>query len=158
MPHYDVTRRMAFEPAFLYAIAADVGSYDQFLPLCEASRVWDFWEGPTGHQHFRAELLIIYPKLRLRETFASTVTCDPDRLMVRAQSSEGAVKHLDCRWRFHAVNGGCDVEFFIDYDMVSLTLNLAMSTAFDYAMRKVMTAFEERARELAITMPAAGTR
>ena len=38
MPKYNVTREMPYKAAELYAIAADVDSYKDFLPLVESSR------------------------------------------------------------------------------------------------------------------------
>ena len=149
MPVFTVTRRMGFAPEFLYGICADVARYSEFLPLCTASRVWDAAAGPDGKCRFRAELVIAYAKLNVRETFISSVTADPARLTVRALSSEGAVRHVDNRWLFHQAGGGtCDVEVYVDYDMATRPLRLIMSAMFDYAMRKVMNAFEERAHVL----------
>jgi ribosome-associated toxin RatA of RatAB toxin-antitoxin module len=46
---------------------------------------------------------------------------------------------------------------FLNYAMASRTLQLLLSGLFDYAMRKVMAAFEARARRL-IPLPQASSR
>jgi coenzyme Q-binding protein COQ10 len=145
---FQTTRRVAFEPELLFSIVSDVASYGQFVPLCNAARVWDDRTGEDGRRHFRASLDIAYPKLRLKETFVSDVLADPNRLSVRATSNEGPVRHIDNRWLFTPARGGCDIDFHLDYEMSSRLLQMAMGGVFEVAVRKIMTAFEERAREL----------
>lgn len=145
---FHTTRRIAFAPQHLLEIVADVASYPAFLPLCTGARVWDEKDLGNGRRSFRASLDIEYPKLRLKETFVSDVLVDTKRLTIRATSNEGPVKHIDNRWLFSAARGGCDIDFHLDYQMSSRLLQLAMGSVFDIAVRKVMTAFEERARVL----------
>jgi coenzyme Q-binding protein COQ10 len=149
MPQFSVTRRLPFRPADLYAIAADVPSYPRFVPLCSDARVWDESVDADGRRHFRAAIDIAYPKLRLSETLTSEVTTDPVALAVRAVSTAAPAKFLDNRWLFHDLGaGGTDVDFYISYELRSWTLQLLVSGMFDYAVRKIINAFEARAREL----------
>jgi coenzyme Q-binding protein COQ10 len=147
--HFAVTRRMAHSPQALYAIAADVQRYSSFVPLCtdssESSRLSD----EQGRERFRGTLRIAYPKLSLAETLQSDVALDPQRLMVRATANEGPVKHLESRWAFRPDGkGGTEVEFSVDFTMSSRILHGIVTGLFDYAMRKIMNAFEERAETL----------
>jgi coenzyme Q-binding protein COQ10 len=146
---YQTTRRVAFEPELLFSIVADVARYEEFLPLCTGSKVWDERTDEQGRRCFRASLDIEYPKLRLKETFVSDVIVDEKRLTVRARSNEGPVKHIDNRWLFTQARGGCDIDFHLEYEMASRMLQMAMGGVFDMAVRKIMTAFEERARTFA---------
>lgn len=148
MTIFHTTRRIAFAPEHLLAIVADVASYPAFLPLCTAARVWDEKDLGNDRRSFRASLDIEYPKLRLKETFVSEVVVDAKRLTIRATSSEGPVKHIDNRWLFSVARGGCDIDFHLDYQMSSRLLQMAMGSVFDIAVRKIMTAFEERAHVL----------
>lgn len=145
---FHTTRRIAFAPEYLLAIVADVARYPEFLPLCTGARVWDAKDLGDGRRSFRASLDIEYPKLRLRETFVSDVLVDSRRGTIRATSSEGPVKHIDNRWLFSKARGGCDIDFHLDYQMSSRLLHMAMGSVFEFAVRKVMTAFEERAHAL----------
>ena len=61
---------------------------------------------------------------------------------------KGPVKHIDNRWLFSEARGGCDIDFHLDYQMSSRLLQMAMGSVFDIAVRKIMTAFEERAHVL----------
>jgi coenzyme Q-binding protein COQ10 len=42
----------------------------------------------------------------------------------------------------------CDINFTVDYALKSKMLQVVLSGMFDMAVRKVMSAFEERARAL----------
>jgi coenzyme Q-binding protein COQ10 len=149
MPQFSVTRRLPFRPADLYAIAADVPSYPRFVPLCSNARVWDETTDADGRRHFRAAIDLAYPKLRLWETLTSEVTTDPIALAVRAVSTAAPAKFLDNRWLFHDLGtGGTDVDFYISYELRSWTLQLLVGGMFDYAVRKIINAFEARAQEL----------
>lgn len=149
MPRFSVTRRLPFRPADLYAIAADVGSYPRFVPLCTAARVWGESTDADGRLRFRAAIDLSYPKLRLAETLTSEVTADPVALAVRAESASPPAKCLDNRWLFHDLGtGGTDVDFYLDYELRSRTLQFLVTGMFDYAARKIIDAFESRAREL----------
>ena len=148
MAVFHTTRRIAFAPEHLLAIVADVASYPAFLPLCTGARVWDEKDLGNGRRSFRASLDIEYPKLRLKETFVSDVVVDTRRLTIVATSNQGPVKHIDNRWLFSVVRGGCDIDFHLDYQMSSRLLHMAMGSVFNIAVRKVMTAFEERAHVL----------
>ena len=149
MPQFSVTRRLPFRPADLYAIAADVPSYPRFVPLCTDARVWDETVDADGRRHFRAAIDLAYPKLRLSETLTSEVTTDPVALAVRAVSTAAPAKFLDNRWLFHDLGAaGTDVDFYISYELRSWTLQLLVGGMFDYAVRKIINAFEARAREL----------
>lgn len=149
MARFHTTRRIAFAPELLLAIVADVASYPEFLPLCTGAKVWNAIDLGDGRRSFRASLDIEYPKLRLKETFVSDVVVDTERLTIRAMSSEGPVRHIDNRWLFTVARGGCDIDFHLDYEMASRLLQLAMGSVFQVAVRKVMSAFEERAHSLA---------
>jgi len=148
MTRHRFVRWLPHPPEHLFGIVSDVAEYGRFVPLCERAEVWDVREeGPV--RRFRAKLEIAYPKLGLREYFVSDVEADAEKLLVIARSREGAVKELENRWLFRPRRGGTDVHFSLEFRMASRLLQAVMDTAFDYAARKILKAFEQRADELA---------
>lgn len=141
-----LARWMPFSPQQLFPIIARVEDYDQFLPLCSQSRVWDRTVGTDGVERFQAELTILYPKLGIREQFTSSVLADPHRLVVAASSRQPPVKNLECAWELKSARGGTEIEMMVEYQMANRTLQFLLHGLFDYAMRKIMAAFEDRAR------------
>jgi coenzyme Q-binding protein COQ10 len=148
MTHAHLARWMPFEPQQLFSIITRVEDYSQFLPLCSQSRVWNRVIGPDEVERYQAQLTIEYTKLAIHETFTSSVVADPYLLRVTAISRDHPFKSLDCSWILHPARGGTDIEMILDYAMASRTLQLLLSGLFDYVMRKIMTAFEERAQRV----------
>jgi coenzyme Q-binding protein COQ10 len=141
-----LARWVAFSPQQLFPIIARVEDYDQFLPLCSRSRVWDRNLGSDGIERFQAELAIDYPKLGIHELLTSSVLADSRRLTVTASSRQPPVKHLECLWSLRASRGGTEIDMVLECELASRTLQLLLHGLFDFALRKVMAAFEGRAR------------
>ena len=151
MAKYDIVRRMPYTARQLFDMISDIGSYPEFVPLCTKARVWNEASDETPSvTTCSAALSIVYDKLNLNVEFVSEVLANDENLTIRAVSNSGPVKRLENRWRFIDLpdGRGCDVEFFVDYELNSRPLQFVMSTMFDHATRKMMTAFEQRAREL----------
>ena len=148
MKTHRFTRWLPHSPEHLFSVISSVHEYGKFVPLCRHAEVWDVVE-EGAVKRFRARLEIAYPKLGLREHFTSNVLADAARLLVVAQSSEGAVRDLENRWLFRPRRGGADVLFSLRFRMASRFLEAVMDAAFDYAAKKILDAFERRAAELA---------
>ena len=149
MPNFSVTRRLSYSADQVYNIACDVDSYKEFIPLLKKSTVYNRKTLPDGRESFDAEFRITYQKLRIEETAISHVVADPVNRIVMSHSSEGAVKSMDSLWKVTSLpDGGSEVEFTIDYTLKSRSMQFLLSGMFDLAVRKVMTAFEDRARKL----------
>ncbi|QIG51170.1 type II toxin-antitoxin system RatA family toxin [Nordella sp. HKS 07] len=149
MPKFNVTREMPYKAAELFAVAADVDSYKDFLPLVESSRSFDRVKVADGVERFKGELRVRYKKLHIDETFLSDVVADRAALKVSSRSEGGLFDHVIAEWRFSdRKTGGATVEFQVDYKAKSRSLQFFMSGMFDYMVRKINNAFEARAREL----------
>ena len=140
---------MPYTAEQVFSIARDVARYKEFLPLVKRSVVRNVKTHEDGIETFEGELTVAYDKLRIEEVMISRVTVDPKALTVTARSNEGPVKHLESEWRIKGTGGNrCDITFTVDYQLRSRTLQFVFSGMFDLAVRKVMSAFEERARVL----------
>lgn len=149
MPKFNVTRDMPYKAAELFAVAADVDSYKDFLPLVESSRSYDRMKVADGIECFKGELRVRYKKLHIDEIFVSDVVADCAALKVSSRSEGGLFDHVIAEWRFSdRKTGGATVEFQVDYKAKSRSLQFFMSGMFDYMVRKINNAFEARAREL----------
>jgi len=149
MTKFTVTRRVPFSAGQIYAIAADVAAYKEFLPLVTGSAVRNRQTLPGGGESFDAALTIAYKKLDISETLTSHIVTDPATRIVKAHAEEGPVKSLDSEWRIVAVGDNeCDIQFDVDYTLRSRSLQFLLSGMFDLMVRRIMTAFEQRARKL----------
>jgi coenzyme Q-binding protein COQ10 len=142
MPQFETVRRVVHGPDQMFALVADVESYPQFLPLCEALTVRSRRER-DGVTLLVADMTVGYKALR--ETFVTQVLLKPAERRIEVKYLEGPFRYLDNRWTFTATPDGCDVGFFIDYEFRSRMLGMVMGAMFDRAFRMFAEAFEKRA-------------
>lgn len=143
VPQYRTQRRVPFAPEQMFAVVADVERYPEFLPLCEALNVQSRTVNDTGSV-LVARMTVGYRAIR--ESFTTQVTLDPKAPSILVRYLDGPFSHLENRWRFLPASGGCDVDFFIDYQFRSAMLGMIAGAAFDRAVRHYTEAFEARAR------------
>jgi coenzyme Q-binding protein COQ10 len=143
MPSFSTRRRVPYTPRQMYDLVADVETYPQFLPLTEGLKIRTR-ETRNGLDVFTADMTVGYKAIR--ETFLTQVTLYPDVPKVEARYIDGPFRHLENRWKFHAIPGGCEIDFFIAYEFKSRMLGLLVGAMFDQAFRKFSDAFEARAR------------
>lgn len=149
MPKFSVTRRVPYSVDQVFAVAGDVARYKEFLPLVRKSFVRNLEKLPDGRETFDGELLIAYKKLGISETIIAKVTIDRAANVVTSKAIQGPVQHLDSEWRIVPVTPtSCDIHFNVDYALKSRSLQFILSGMFDMIVRRIMTAFEERAKEL----------
>lgn len=125
----------------MFDLVADVGRYPEFLPWCSAARI-----RKRDGDVFWADLVIGFKVFR--ERFTSRVELfRPGRLDVGY--TEGPFRHMHNQWLFRPEDdGGCTIEFDIDFEFRSAILQKAIGVLFHEAVRRMVNAFEARAREL----------
>ncbi|HWG05707.1 MAG TPA: type II toxin-antitoxin system RatA family toxin [Beijerinckiaceae bacterium] len=158
MPSFQTTRRVRYSAAQMFDLVADVESYPQFLPLCQALRVRRRAESGEGVGTIIAEMEVGFRGIH--QSFTSRVTLDRPRLNILVEYIDGPFRHMENRWSFRNVriadkiaaegpaDDGSTVEFYISYEFRSRTLGLLMGGMFDTAFRKFAEAFERRADEV----------
>ena len=137
MPKHRETRDLPYAPAQLYDLVADIDRYPDFLPWCLAARV----KSRTA-QSMQAELMIGF-KL-FRERYTSTIMLSSKTAIDVTQSS-GPFRHLVNQWRFHAIETGTRLDFFVDFEFRSAMLQRAIQPLFNEATRRMVAAFETEA-------------
>ena len=149
MPKFATTRRVDLTVNQAFAIAADVASYKDFLPLLKRSTIRGERKRVGEIETFDADLLVAFEKLGLRETFTSQVTTDASQYSVTALSSDGPMKALKAVWNIRSVEDGkTDVTITVDYTMKNMMLQMMADGLTDFAAQKIMQAFEDRGRVL----------
>lgn len=141
MPRHTEKRTLPYSPETLYAIVADVIRYPEFLPwVLEADII-----KPT-ERGFLADLTVGY-KL-FQDTYRSEVILTPHE-RIDIQYIKGPFKHLHNHWIFTpAPSNSVDINFFIDFEFQSSIFQRMIQSVFTEAVKKMITAFEERAKVL----------
>lgn len=143
MPQFETHRSVPHTPDQMFDLVADVERYPQFLPLCEALSVKNHKER-DGKELLIADMTVGYKAIR--ETFTTQVLLNRAERVIDVKYIDGPFRYLDNRWRFvEAEDGGCTVDFFIDYEFKSRILGALMGSMFDRAFRMFTEAFEKRA-------------
>lgn len=132
---------MPYTDEQMFALVADVERYPEFLPWVAALRIRSREENT-----FTADVLAAFGALR--ERFTSRVTLDIETRTIVAEYIDGPFHHLKNRWHFTARDGGCDVDFDIDFALKSKMLESLIGGLFTRAIEKMTAAFDERAHKL----------
>jgi coenzyme Q-binding protein COQ10 len=120
---------------------AGVERYPEFLPWCVASRV----KSRDGNTLI-ADLVIGFKMIR--ERYTSRIVLErPHRIDVTYL--EGPLKHLTNHWSFQPnPGGGTLVDFYVDFEFRSRLLQTLIGALFHEALRRLVRAFEDRAKKL----------
>jgi coenzyme Q-binding protein COQ10 len=140
MPGIRETRAMPYTAEQMFDLVADVDRYPEFLPWVIATRVKS-----DSETEMVADMLVGFKALK--EKFTSRVVkTRPDEL--RVTYIDGPLRDLDNAWRFRNVEGGCEIDFAVDFAFRNPLFEKIAGQYFDRAFRKMVAAFEERAGEL----------
>ena len=145
MPTHSETRLLPYTADQMYALVADVGKYPQFLPWCAAARVISLQD--KGESQIMTADLVISFKV-FREKFASRVVLWPQARKIDTTYIDGPFKHMNSTWAFRDAPGGCEVDFFVDFEFRNKILQGVIGLVFNEAMQRVVAAFEARAKDL----------
>ena len=140
MPTHAENRLLPYTPEQLYDLVADIERYPEFLPWCVAARIRSR-EGTV----VVADLMIGFKMIR--ERFTSRVSLTP-KTRIDVVYSEGPFKHLHNHWVFERTEGGCRIDFFVEFEFRSRALQKIIEVLFHEAVRRMVGAFEARARVL----------
>lgn len=140
MPTHAEKRRLPYTPEQMFDLVSDVRRYPEFLPWCVGAQVVSRAEG-----ELIADLTIGFKMFR--ETFRSRVTLERPH-HVHVEYLTGPFRYLNNHWRFTPVEGGSEVNFFVDFEFKSRLLQAVIGTVFNEAVRLMVRAFERRAMAL----------
>lgn len=140
MPTHSEQRMLPYTAEQLFALVADVERYPEFLPWCIGAHICE-----RRPDRIVAELVIGFRLLR--ERFVSRVTLDPPR-RIDVTYEQGPFAYLNSHWIFTPIEGGCRIDFFVDFEFRSRLLQRVMGVVFGEAVRRMVGAFEKRARDL----------
>ena len=140
MPTHAEERVLPYTPEQLYSLVADVERYPEFLPWCVGARI----KKREGNLVV-ADLIIGFRMFR--ERFTSRVTLDPPK-RIDVAYAEGPFRYLNNHWKFERVPEGCRIDFFVDFEFKSRLLQKLIEVLFSEAVRRMVGAFEKRARDL----------
>jgi len=146
MPKEGEKRALPYTAEQMYGLVADVASYPEFLPWCAAARIRSRRD-EGACEVMEADLVISFKVFR--ERFGSRVTLWKDGSRIDTEYLDGPFKYLKSRWLFaERPEGGCEVDFFVDFEFRNRMLQRVIGMVFHEAMQRIVRAFEDRAAAL----------
>ncbi len=146
MPKHTEHRIMPYSATQIFDLVADVARYPEFLPWTAAARI-RARRPIEGGEEIDADLVISFKVFR--ERFTSRVQMYPERGLIETTYLDGPFKYMHSSWSMRpAEDGGCIVDFHVDFEFRSTMLQRLIGVVFDQAMRRIVAAFEARARTL----------
>jgi coenzyme Q-binding protein COQ10 len=133
-------RALPYTPDQMYALVVDIERYPEFLPWCRAARITRR-DGDVLY----ADLVIGFRMFR--ERFSSKVSLNPPH-GIHVDYIKGPMRHLNNHWRFEPREDGCLIDFHVDFELRSAILDRAIGLLFHEAARRMVSAFEMRARAI----------
>ncbi|RMF39224.1 MAG: type II toxin-antitoxin system RatA family toxin [Alphaproteobacteria bacterium] len=146
MPTRREKRKVPYSADQMFDLIADVERYPEFLPWCSATR--------TRSRHREGDVEIMDSEMvvsfkAFRERFGTRVTMRRKEKRIEVAYLDGPFRYLINHWQFHPLeDGGCEIEFFVDFEFRSAVLQALIGVVFNEAMRRIVRAFEERAAAL----------
>lgn len=145
MPRHHEERHLPYSAQQVFDLVADVAKYPEFLPWTAAARIRS--RTPCeGGEVMEADLVISF-KL-FRERFGSRVTLLPGQGRILTEYLDGPFRYMRSTWAIQDAPGGCRVVFDVDFEFRNAILQGVIGLVFDEAMRRVVRAFEARAKAL----------
>jgi coenzyme Q-binding protein COQ10 len=136
------TRLLPYSPDQMFNLVADVARYPEFLPWCVGARIRE-----QTDEMLLADLMIGFKMVR--ERFTSRVHLDRAAKRIDVEYINGPFRTLQNHWTFYpTADGGCRIEFFLEFEFSSLMLQKLIGMLFHEAVRRMVSAFENRARQL----------
>lgn len=149
MPTHAELRELPYRAEDMFELVAQVDKYPEFLPWCIGARIRKR-EGNV----ITADLIIGFKMFR--ERFTSRVELDRPNLRIDVEYAEGPFKYLRNHWVFvPRENGGCAIDFFVDFEFRSRLLQKTIELLFGEAVKRMVGAFEARAKQLYGNQPPA---
>ena len=141
MPVHKEKRVLPYSPDQLYDLVVDIERYPEFLPWCLGARIRSRQEDLIV-----ADLIIGFKVFR--ERFTSRVRPDRAAQRIDVAYAEGPFKYLENHWVFEDHPEGCMIDFYVDFEFRSKLLQKVIEGLFHEAVRRMVAAFERRARHL----------
>ncbi|XP_061445374.1 coenzyme Q-binding protein COQ10 homolog B, mitochondrial-like [Rhineura floridana] len=142
---YAEVHQLPYSVEQLYDIVADVATYQLFVPWCSSSRVISHRNG-----FLRAELEVGFPPVA--DHYVSEISLVPHH-QIRAVSKDGRLfQHLETLWQFQPGLPGqldtCTLKFYVSFEFKSALHSHLASLFFDEVAKRMVSAFEQRAKKL----------
>ena len=123
----------------------NIEEYPKFVPWCLDAKIYE--KSDKGEfVEIIADLTI--GKSLFKETYKSFVVYNKLSDSIHATNISGPLKHLENKWIFKEVGKSSEVDFHVDFELKNKLLNILMVKSFNFGLKRIVNAFEKRAKDL----------
>jgi coenzyme Q-binding protein COQ10 len=139
------TKMIPYDVNLIHQIIIDIENYPIFLPWCSSATILS-----KNEKGLSAKLTIAFKSFA--DSYVSQVSSRKidNGYEVEAVAISGPFKHLKNVWRIKSLNNHSEVKFSIDFELKSRILDMVMGVFFSTVTKKMIAAFENRAKELSV--------
>lgn len=145
MPSFTQSKILPYPAHAIYELVMDIEKYPEFLPWCKQAKI----VAKISEANLQADLLVNFKNFfeKYRSDVQHGQAADGS-YFVDVVAIEGPFKKLVNQWRIDELEPQkCQVDFFVDFEFNSFFLTKVIGPIFERAAVKMMTAFEERAKQ-----------
>jgi coenzyme Q-binding protein COQ10 len=141
MPTHAEKKNLPYTPEQMFDLVLDIERYPEFLPWCLTCEIIKETENDKY-----ANMVIGYKIFR--EWFQCKVTFNrPDK--IRVEYINGPLKYLSNTWDFQpTATDGCVIDFYVDFEFKNPIFKKLMGVFFNEIVKRMVKAFEDRAKQL----------
>lgn len=142
MPAHRETRELLHSAEQMYALVADVGRYEEFLPWVVGTRI-------RSNSDIEMVADVIVGFKGLREQFTSRVVKNAGNRTIEVDYLDGPLKQLHNEWVFRERDGGGSyVDFYVEFTFKNRMFEKLAGQMFSKALHKMTSAFVDRASDI----------
>ena len=135
-------KTVAVPPDIMYDVVSDVSRYKDFVPWCTKSIVTS-----KTSKTAKAQLAVGFGPVQ--ERYNSTLVLNKPRYIKSICTDGRLFNMLDCTWKFAEgkTPSTCVISFDVEFEFRSLVYTRLAKMFFDEVVKKMVIAFEARARQ-----------
>ncbi|MEM7242143.1 MAG: type II toxin-antitoxin system RatA family toxin [Pseudomonadota bacterium] len=145
MTTHHETKFLPYAPDQMFDLIADVERYPEFIPWCSALRITDR-KRDIDAEIIEADMVVSFQLFR--EKFRSRVRLEAPEKKIDIAYVDGPFNYLDSLWTCKPAEGGCLIDFSVDFEFKNIILQNTVGLFFGEAMQMIVGAFEARAHDL----------
>ena len=123
----------------------DIEQYPQFVPWCLEGKILEKIESEEFIE-IKADLKV--GKKFINETYSSLVLYSKKKNLITVTNIDGPLKYLKNECKFKEINNKTQLDFNINFELKNNFLNIIIKNYFNFGLKKITDAFEERALKL----------
>ena len=145
MPKASVKKLIECKKEQLIDLVLDIEKYPEFVPFCMGAKVYE--------KKVQGNLLLIVGDLTIgkgsfKDTYKSDVKYNKKEDSIFVTNLDGPLKYLENTWHFKEKNNVTEILFEVDFELKNEFLNIVMTKSFQFAIDKIIEAFQKRAEDL----------